>query len=242
LEMRSLLDGQLVLNCFVPKILLVRISNPSHKERMLSHQLRDQPTWELEELEEDGHDISAFGSSTNIYIGSSGDGYAFNKFSNSINIYKGGSADGHATLVYVNNAISIFQGGSNDGYAKADKILSFVWTGNVGDGWNVTGNWMNGVVPNINSNVIIPPGALNFPAINAGVMSIGQDPNAGNYLCRQINILSGAEMTFRLNAFLENYGDLDIRGTVFILNNDKGAVQNLNGGKINIRNGGRLEF
>ena len=107
----------------------------------------------------------------------------------------------------------------------------------------MAGNWLNGVIPDINSRVVIPPGALNFPAINIGLMRIGQNPApSGDYLCKQVNILRGAEMTMRVGAVLENYGDIDIRGTVYILNTAINAVQNLSGAKITIRTGGRVEF
>ena len=189
----------------------------------------------------DGHDQSFAESAINIYAGASEDGYDLAEFNNSINIYKGGSEDGHTTSGF-DNSISIFVGGAKDGYASSSKFLSFVWTGNVDEAWDVAGNWLNGVIPDINSRVVIPSGATNFPAINTGLMSIGQNPNSGIYLCKQINILRGAEMTLTFKAFLENYGDIDIRGTVYILNTAIDAVQNLSGGKIDIRSGGRLEF
>ena len=189
----------------------------------------------------DGYDEDLYENSTNIYAGGNQDGYHSASLINSINIYRGGARDGYVKSNY-ENAISIFQGGQKDGYASAVKIVSFVWTGNIGEGWNVADNWLEGIIPNINSPVIIPAGAVNFPAINAGLMSIGEDPSSGIYLCKQINILSGAEMTFRVNAFLENRGDIEIRGTVYILNSAIDAVQNLSGGTINISTGGRMEF
>ena len=189
----------------------------------------------------DGHDQSFDESAINIYAGASEDGYDSADYSNSINIYKGGAGDGHISSGF-DNAISIFSGGTKDGYASGSKFLSFIWTGSIGEGWNVAGNWLNGLIPDINSRVVIPSGALNFPAINAGLMSIGKDPNASTYLCKQIIVRSGAEMTFRVNAFLENRGDMEIRGTVYVLNSAIDAVQNINGGRIDIRTGGRLEF
>lgn len=190
---------------------------------------------------EDGYDFSSGQHIVNIYNGGAEDGQSSSRYSNTINIYKGSIADGHSSRTY-NHIINIYTGGAEDGYTMDTKFLSFVWTGNVGTGWNVAGNWLNGMIPGINSRVVIPPGATNFPFINAGLMSIGQDPNSGTYLCKQINVRSGAELTLRVNAFLENYGDLEIRGTVYILNTAIDAVQNLGGGKINIRSGGRLEF
>lgn len=190
---------------------------------------------------QDGYHKDIALNSHSIYHGGARDGAHFAKLESAANIFRGGSSDGFSNSTLA-NAKSIYFGGSKDGYATDSKILSYVWTGNIGTGWNVTGNWLNGIIPDINSNVVIPPGAINFPAINAGLMSIGQDPNSGLYLCKQILVRSGAEITFRVNAFLENYGDFEVRGSVYVLNSAIDAVQNLNGGLITVKNGGSLNL
>jgi hypothetical protein len=190
---------------------------------------------------EDGYVAADFSNPISIYKGGEMDGYHLAGFTNPINIFSGAEGDGFDAVDF-ENTINIFAGGEKDGYARANKFLSFIWTGAVGTGWNVADNWMDGLIPDINSRVVIPANAVNFPAINAGLMSIGQDPNEGDYLCKQILIRKNAEMTFRVNAFLENYGDLEIRGRVFILNSALTALQNLNGAKILIRSGGSLDI
>jgi hypothetical protein len=210
---------------------------------------------------EDGYHKSSFSNEINIFAGGNKDGYKgllyqnpisifaggvndgvdHDDFSNPISIFSGGILDGHHKDDFYNN-ISIYSGGEKDGYDLAKLIEKYVWTGAVGTGWNVTDNWRNLQIPDINSKVIIPSGVPNFPFVNAGLMSIGQDVNGGDYLCNQLLIRTGAELTFRINTEVENYGNLNIKGTVFVLNPTSNTFRNLPGGKITLENGGRLEF
>lgn len=189
----------------------------------------------------DGYDLGIGLSTTNIYSGGNKDGYALSEFNSSISIFSGGHHDGYSSYYY-ENSISIFNGGSHDGYASDEQLFYFIWTGTIGSGWNVGGNWSTGFIPDINARVIIPSAVPNFPAINSGTISIGDDPNAAGFLCKQILIQSGAEMKLRINAFMENYGNIDISGSLIVLNTTANAVKNLSGGLISIRNGGELRF
>lgn len=189
----------------------------------------------------DGYASMTYNSPLFIYTGGTTDGYALSSYSNPSSIFLGGSRDGSYTADYGNQK-SIYKGGARDGYASDSKLLQFIWSGNIGSGWNVSGNWLNGIIPDINSRVVIPSGANHYPAINAGTMTIGQAPIPGDFLCKQIEILDGAEMTFRINAFLENYGSMEILGNVYVLNTAIDAVKNLSGGLIYIRNGGQLSM
>lgn len=49
-------------------------------------------------------------------------------------------------------------------------------------------------------------------------------------------------MTFKINAFLENYNDLTILGDVFMLNKSANAIKNLNAAKLTIKPGGSLRW
>ncbi|GLR17628.1 hypothetical protein [Portibacter lacus] len=173
------------------------------------------------------------------FLGGNKDGYHTVEFSNPISIFAGGEKDGYHTANF-ENSISIFSGGTSDGYASDEKLFYFIWAGTIGTGWNVGENWSTGFIPDINSRVIIPNNVPNFPAINSGVISVGEDPNAANYLCKQILIHNGAQMTLRVNAFMENYGEIQIYGSIFVLNSAMDAIQNLNGGLIQVRTGGAL--
>ena len=181
----------------------------------------------------DGYSSSEYSNTISIFFGGEEDGFASEKYHNTISIFSGGDEDGYDLAKY-KNVISIYAGGEEDGYDLGEDILSYFWTGNIGTGWNVGGNWSTGIIPTINSNVVIPANATNFPFINAGLMSIGQNNNSGIYLCNRINVRYGAEMTLKMNTILENYGFMQINGTVYGLNNATNAVQNFSGGEINI--------
>ncbi len=190
--------------------------------------------------EKDGYDGSAtYVNTISIYRGGNKDGYARSDFNSSTNIYVGGRQDGYNVSAF-NNSINIFSGGSRDGYSSLVLRKNFIWIGAIGEGWNVSGNWNDGITPNIHSNVIIPDGVPHFPKINAGVMNVGINLNGGTYLCKSITIHDNAELTFRVNAFLENSGSIVIHGTVYGLNSDPLAIQNLPGGNISITSTGSM--
>lgn len=209
----------------------------------------------------DGDDVASYFNTTNIYSGGIGDGYDNSQFQNPSNIYAGGVKDGYATRVF-ENSISIFHGGPQDGYDQSPftnqtnifaagtgdgydlkaKILNFFWTGLVGTDWNTPGNWANGFVPGLNNNVIISSTASNFPAINAGIMSIGVNQNGGIFLCKNLTVNVGAKITFSPDGYLENYNALHIKGNVYMLNKSAGAIQNQNAGLITIYSGGSLQW
>jgi len=189
----------------------------------------------------DGYDNGVFSHSFSVYFGSGEDGYSGAEYSNSISIYFGGENDGYANYNF-SNPISIYAGGTEDGYGIGSQLFYFIWTGNVGTGWNVSGNWQTNVIPDISHRVFIPTGVPNFPAVNAGIISIGADPNSGLYLCKELNIQSGAEMTLRMNTFLENYGIMNINGDLFVRNKTLNSFRIFNEGRMNIKDGGRVLF
>lgn len=210
----------------------------------------------------DGADLEVLLSTTTIYRGGTGNGYygseiiknsfliysggskngydSSTRLKSTVSIYSGESNDGHYSTSRLKNSFSIYSGGSKDGYALEKKILSYIWSGTLGNGWNVVDNWVDGVIPNINSSVIIPSGLINYPKINAGLMSIGQDLNGGLYLCKRLLIRENAEMTLRVNSTLENYGDIEIRGSLIVLSTSTEAIQNLSGAHIILKPGGLL--
>lgn len=189
----------------------------------------------------DGYNKARYTNPTNIFAGGEMDGFSRASYKNTISIFSGAAKDGYDAASFT-NTISIFAGGNYDGYSTGVKILTFVWTGNIGTGWNIKENWQDLIVPNLNSTVIIPNTALNFPKINAGLLSVGQNPNGGTYLCKRLFLLEGAEMTVKANTFLENYGEIEISGTMYVLNSAVDAVSNLSGGLIDIKRPGSLIF
>ena len=189
----------------------------------------------------DGYDRAGFVNATNVYAGGGQDGHASAQYENTISIFSGGAKDGHDWDMFT-NSISIFSGGNKDGYDLFALIKQFIWTGAIGTGWKVADNWLDLNIPDINSKVIIPSGVPNYPFVNAGLMSIGLDPNGGIYLCRNLTVNAGAEMTFRINTEVENYGEINVKGALFFLNPLPNKFQNLSGSKLTIEENGRLEF
>ena len=152
-----------------------------------------------------------------------------------INFTKGGLADGHAFNTS-QNSISIFsKGGEDDGFAYEIFGHTIYWTGAIGTGWNVEGNWANNIIPQYYNPVIIPPDVPNFPKVNAGILRIGHFENDGDYTCEKIKIESGAELTARLNCFVENYSTINNFGTIYVRNQAFNAFQNLEGGVLKLK-------
>ena len=147
--------------------------------------------------------------------------------------FNGGLGDGYAN-VSKSAQVSIYKGGEADGYASVENYQFFTWTGAVGTGWNVEANWNYNQVPSIKRKVLIPNSAINFPFINAGLFSIGKINAPSNYFCEALQINEGAQMTLRLNAFLENRGKFNIEGRFTILNNSPEALINTEGGMLRI--------
>jgi hypothetical protein len=155
--------------------------------------------------------------------------------------FDGGEGSGYASASKTAQ-VSIYKGGESDGYASGVNYQFFTWTGAVGTGWNVAANWNFNQVPNIKRKVLIPNNALNFPFINAGLFSIGKINAPSNYFCEALQINEGAQMTLRLNAFLENRGKFNIEGRFTILNNSPEALINTEGGMLRIGPNGIMWF
>ncbi|MEM9546501.1 MAG: hypothetical protein AAGA77_11050 [Bacteroidota bacterium] len=201
---------------------------------------------------------------TNVYLyrGGNNDGFTSTQM-NAVNVYlfRGGNSDGFISELYASENLYLYHGGENDGYTtNADsyegvnfyegdvgqgyvmtiKCADFIWTGTVGTGWGVEENWNYNLVPDINRPVIIPSGAPNYPNVNEGILSIGKNPNSGEFVCKSIWVQSGGELFTRINNFVENYGEILIDGNMRVRNSAPNAIQNIDGGKITIGNGGAL--
>lgn len=178
-----------------------------------------------------------------LFSGGSGQGYVL---SNSIVenpfLYEGGMNSGYDGWVWKHTAYSIYTGGRDDGYDMQLKLEDFIWTGAVGTGWSVAGNWNVNVVPDISRPVIIPKDVPFYPFVNEGVFAIGKNPNSGLYECKSLWIQPGASLITRVNNYVENYGEIMIDGMMEVRNPSLNAFQNLDGGMIRILGAGTLMF
>lgn len=130
----------------------------------------------------DGFSLTAItGQNTlpNIYTGGADDGLdmATVAAQNPLpGIYLGGNNDGfqQVSIINQNSFVIIYSGGNNDGFTSNTLFNqnplctgdSAKWNGSVSIAWENPGNWDCGVLPNINSNVIIRSGLARYPTVS----------------------------------------------------------------------------
>jgi len=185
--------------------------------------------------------------SQNLFLdftkGGESDGFSTLLFEDDFNsMYSGGVADGFSYVSTLDDFNSMYSGGSADGFAYDKYGHIIFWTGNVGTSWNVADNWENGFIPSYCNPVVIPSGVPNFPAVNAGLLRIGYYKDKGDYKCQRIKIKTGAEMTTRVNCFVENYDLIFNRGKLFVKNPAVDAFKNLGDGIIQLKPNSEIIF
>ncbi|MEM9546077.1 MAG: hypothetical protein AAGA77_08890 [Bacteroidota bacterium] len=192
----------------------------------------------------DGYSQSLHINGFNAFcLGGIGDGYTLATKENEIlNFSLGGIGDGYAKSVVADYESIFSKGGKADGFAITKIGHTVYWTGAIGTGWNVSGNWENGTIPTNCNPVIIPASVPNFPAVNAGVLRIGYHFNNGDYNCKKIRVNNGAELTTRVNCFVENYNLIQNFGQIFVKNSASNAFLNLAEGELIVKSGAQLFF
>ena len=169
------------------------------------------------------------------------DGFAIEESINSFNdMYVGDIGDGFTKVETVDGFNDMYVGGQSDGFAYDKYGHMILWTGISSTSWNAAGNWENGIIPSYCNPVVIPAGAPNFPAVNAGLLRIGYYSNEGDYKCQKIIVSAGAVMTTRANCFVENYDLIRISGRFFVKNLANNAISNIGDGVINIKANAQL--
>jgi Big-like domain-containing protein/type IX secretion system substrate protein/peptidase C39-like protein len=78
-----------------------------------------------------------------------------------------------------------------------------VWEGSVNGSWGNAGNWANGIVPDEDTDVLIPAGVTYFPLITGDITR----------MCRNLVIEEGAELE-TVSGSLDINGSADIYGTI----------------------------
>ena len=204
----------------------------------------------------DGFHFAAFSADSTIYSAGPSDGYASANFVPAASIFEGGNSDGFAFVLYVNpssiyvsaasdgfsfstysNTSLLTLGGDGDGFGSETFLYYHYWTGLVGTGWLVAGNWTNDIIPDENMRVIIPAGVPNFPGINIGTFTIGAA--GGKFKCRELLIEPAAQLTTRVNAITEIYSKVEIKG-LMLVNNHAPNTFRVIGGTIIVTSGGEL--
>jgi hypothetical protein len=182
----------------------------------------------------DGYSISRFeiDDHNQIFAGGADDGIDYKhlqqKSHNSI--FFGGSDDGEDHYEQSQQTDNlIFAGGKQDGYSQS-RVSKLIWTGAMSRDWLMAGNWNVPRTPNVGDHVIIPARLDKYPALK-GKMLINQQGDF-LYTCRSIDVLKQAEMTGTNAAWIMNYGQFNILGSVIIIGNINLPSQNLDGGNI----------
>lgn len=212
---------------------------------LLSFVLCSQPTVIFNGGKGQGYSTIKFLSNTsNVTLkGGTGSGYVLTSVSSMETFYIGGKGQGYAyDDVDSSQELINALGGQGDGYVMELNYREFVWTGNVGQGWNVAGNWNYSTIPNINRKTIIPADAINWPHLNAGIFSIGSNPLSGAFMSAELWIQQGAQLTTRANNLVRNYGLITIEGLMTVKNDDANTFINNNGAIIKLENTGILKF
>lgn len=176
----------------------------------------------------------------NFFNGGIGQGYSIRNISSLKNYFNGGNGPGYDIRISTPQEFVMGIGGASDGYDTQIFYQEFIWTGAVGDGWNVPGNWNYNVVPDINRLTIISYGVPHYPFINSGIFSIGDNPLNGVYLSKELHINKGAELTTRINNLVRNYGKIIIDGKMTVKNSLSNAF--INSGELMINSTGQLIF
>jgi hypothetical protein len=173
--------------------------------------------------------------------GGNSDGFSVINIGDDFNLmYTGGDSDGFTAVTTQNEFNPMYTGGDSDGFAYDKYGHIIYWTGDIGTGWNVAGNWANGIIPNYCNPVVIPSAVPNFPAVNAGLLRIGYYKDEGDYRCQRIKINANAEMTTRVNCFVENYDLISNRGILYVKNPAPDAFKNLGAGIILVKPNGEI--
>jgi hypothetical protein len=133
---------------------------------------------------------------------------------------------------------TMYRGSDSDGFAFKNIYKKYYWTGTVGTGWNVTDNWSTNQIPSLRHSVIIPAGVPNYPAVNAGLLTIGKDPlDESSYRCANILVQSDASMTTRVNCFVKLYGVIKINGTLYVKNPAPNSFKLIDTGLLRVSSG-----
>ena len=193
----------------------------------------------------DGFAIGEFNSTlSGPYQGGQNDGFSISNLNSiPVNLFNGGKNDGSTFASVMVGDNFQYHGEYSDGFGLLNHFQLYEWSGSVGSGWNVSGNWNTGQPPSMRHTVVIPSTALNWPGINAGIFVIKKDPtDTGSYFCNELHIEPGAQVLTRINCFIRNYGMINIEGLLRVKNTALDAFINMPEGQIEIINGGILRF
>ena len=133
-------------------------------------------------------------------------------------------------------------GGNQDGssYLKST-IKEFgrgIWLGTASSSWLDAANWKANSIPDVTTDVYIPPGCLYYPKITAGKLTVAS--TEGNYVCNSLIIGKGA--SFNSSRFLYAYGDVIIASLYQADNSLNNTILLNQGSKMTITSTGLMKI
>lgn len=92
-----------------------------------------------------------------------------------------------------------------------------IWTGDISTDWHTAGNWCNNAVPTASTDIYIPGGISNYPAIQTAA------------ICHDITISSGASLSIPSAVTLEVKGNWECNGSFNYAGSSSSAMVKFNG-------------
>jgi len=150
----------------------------------------------------------------------------------------GGEGDGFQGLLYAGPMVfsPAWYGGNQDGFGKVflppfsfsasvyclggpdDGAFSLslaptyfgpgIWLGSVSPAWEDPANWSGNVIPDISIDVVVPPGRLRYPFIQAGSLTVNH--LQGSHICKSLTIQPGGSVVNKSDLIL--YGNMTVSG------------------------------
>ena len=135
----------------------------------------------------------------------------------------GGNNDGFHFLAVspysMNDQTLYCSGGPDDGFHSlslpAFQFGRGIWRGVTNYSWTEPSNWTGNSVPDVTTDVVIPPMCSFYPSITTGILTIAD--NGGDYKCNSLTINNGGSLNN--DRYMYAYGEVTISGQ-YIATND----------------------
>ncbi len=151
------------------------------------------------------------GISDSLYNGGVADGFTIDSALDQTmgiadSLYNGGAGQGFTTMLTIFRTLGITDSLYNGGAGRGDWLFlaptvnlgscsgdTVIWNGSVSIFWGNPANWDCGIVPGINSNVIVPSGRIRYPLVllHTEIKSLRINPgasvNVGNGFSIKLN-------------------------------------------------------
>lgn len=160
-------------------------------------------------------------------------------------LYTGGINDGFSALTFsggLTGMASYCFGGEDDGFAllsiPSTQFGRGIWLGLTNNSWNTASNWKGNAVPDLLTDVFIPPGCLYYPLISTGRLAIAS--LNGTYFCNSLTIENGGSLYN--NRPMYAYGEIRIEGLYQADNNINNTIILFEGSSMSVTSSGLVKI